>query len=466
MLCILLMLTAVSCDFGGDDDAVETTASDTAADGGDTTAADHTETTAPDSETTAPADNTTDPAVSKAEAAAFLDKLIAADTESNSTNYRGTIDLTFDIKAGVGGMTTTQTMPIKMDSIVDGDKFQAVMNMMGVEYNVIYVDGIVYVDAMDEKVFMTASPEQAGDITDMLFGSGDDSDDATGGMDFEMPDGVKSADMFQTITLEKKADGSAVVTVKGISPELADELAPSFMSFLLSMNLIGYDMEEYDEDALIKETIAIIKTLGEDKFAFSMTTDTKGALNGISLDITLASSFESDGQKIDTSVGIKGNITYTEGGQTVKVPADVSEYAETNWEDFFGGEGDLGDPESLGLVPGADGKIALSNNSEIRAAQLTYIVTYAEEFEGLPFKMDGYIYFESRDESGMIFLLDDEGNMDFMSYMDAFLSDDSLFNKITDQGEEPTVLYKTEGYFTLAEIDNEPFVVYIINSIA
>ncbi len=423
--CLLALLLVALVAFVGCDSEVDQPGTTV----GDTTAVtDPTGTTAPtapaESDTTATPEETTAP-VGEIDGAALLESILAKEDESTD-NEKLEMDLAINVAATVMGVENSMTMPYQLTTITAGKDQSQSGNLAGEVFELCYKDGILYITSEGETVKCAVTPEEYAIIASIMQGGdGEVDDDEPADEDFFLPEGIKVKDAFLSISAEATAESRILITVKGLNPTYASEMVDTFMPLLLSMEMIGVTTEEYDEEALIKETVEILKTLDENNFILTFTVDTLDGLVALGMDITIKTSTTVEGMAMDMKVGIKGTMTYTKGGQIVALPAGASGAPEVNWKELFGMES----AEELGLIPDENGIVTLSDDIDLRTRQYYYIITNSANLTEVKFAVTGYAEFAPADEeyaaSLMIYLLY-EGEPEYESMIVGTVTDDTL----------------------------------------
>ncbi len=467
-LCALLLavvLLFVACDKDNDKPTDTESATDTQAalDTGvesDTDAATDADTDVEtDAQTDAQTESDTAPAVESEtiHAPAYLDALIEADNE-NPDNGKFDMDMSISVSANADGYEQSMTVPMQMIEIIDGTNVQIIANSMGEEYTLTYVGGTLYFTYGEELYRCTSTAEQFEEAKDILSGSDGedgDTDDAS-----DLLADLKASEIFAFITAEVKSDGSVTITARGINQDCVDEIAPYVMPFLYSLGMVGntvdWDSIESDEQldaALIAETEDVLATVADDMIVITFMADKDGNLTGLGIDMNLSYSTETDGVKLDMTMGISGKFAYTVGGQSVKAPANADKYTEVTWDDLFASPS----AEDYDLVPDEDGIIYLSDDAEFRYEQLSYIYTYPEEFYDYAFVLDGSVQTETLTDGSTVLYIytqDADGNLDEYSSIYGMFdpeSEEELKASIATGEEAIEAVYTLVGVFTPVE---------------
>ncbi len=450
------------------DTTADTTTDTVVGTSGDTVAA-----TAPDSasgDTTPVESETTAPAVGDetiADAGAYLDKLLAY--ESEFTNDKTVMDMTMDMHMAVDGMEQDISMTMTTTEITAGADKHIICDSMGETYEILYVDGMLYVSYFGELIKCPATPEQVDEVSGMLGGS--DSEDDSPDLN-DLLTGSKADDIFGTITAVKKSDGTTVVSAKGFNKASADKLAPEMMPLLLSLGMVGGNITDEDYESkteeeldalLIADTAKVLREMSEDAFSITVTADSEDTPIVVSFTISLSSTMEVDGSTVKTDMTIKADATHTVGGQVVKAPANAADYAEGTWDDYFG----TPSPEDLGLVPDANGVYTLSDDPDTRAEQTWCIYSSIDLFADATFHVKGAVELLEREDDGStvvtIYTHDASGNLDYISSVDGMFAEgkaDQLIAAI-----ESGNTYNLVGTFGLIEIEGEDFLVFIVDAV-
>ena len=418
LLMAVTLLTAMGCtdDIAPTDTAGETTASETTAPAEVTTGADTEPATEMDITTEVETAVETEPAtevttgLADLPAGEALDILLGAlDTtegesegESETTgeaamiNGMMDIDLSMTVMVEMAGMENTTTFPFKIFFAVAEDDMAVKFNMMGMEMDLIYVDGMLYMKdpSTDALLKCVMTPEEFQTVVELITDSSEGDEEDSSNL-LELPDleGMKPSDLFATITSKvDETTGDLHITCKGFNTTLASKFAPMLQPMLESIGLVGDG--EWDENgelvvdpaATLAEVVKMLNGLTQDNLQLTFIFAEDGTLRSTLIDVTLTME-ESDGEDTyTTSVQFKGSFALVEGGQTVEKPADADDYEEMDWREIFGQE----TADMLDLVP-ENGSITLSVDAYTRERQIAYIYEHFEEFEGVSFNGTGFL---------------------------------------------------------------------------
>ncbi len=477
-LLFISTLLFVGCK-DGDSKTTDTTAETTTDTTTDTTATSETvaETTpVSENDDTVPAESeTTAPAVGDetiADAGAYLDKLLAY--ESEFTNDKTVMDMTMDMNMTVDGMEQDLSMTMTTTEITAGADKHIICDSMGETYEILYVDGMLYVSYFGELLKCPATPEQVDEVSGMLGGS--DSEDDSPDLN-DLLTGSKADDIFGTITAVKKSDGTTVVSAKGFNKASADKLAPEMMPLLLSLGMVGGSITDEDYESkteeeldalLLAETVKVLREMSDDAFSITVTADSEDTPIVVSFTISLSTTMEVDGSTVKTDMTIKADATHTVGGQVVKAPANAADYEEGTWDDFFG----VLSPEDVELIPDAQGVITLADDAELRAQQLACIYTSPELFTETTFRVKGSVEVMTWDDGSAgltIYTRDAEGAPDMYSAMDGLFvpaREAELLAKIVIGEESIEVVYNMVGTFEIGYVDDYEVLFFIVSELA
>ncbi len=465
-LCLVSVLSAVGCRR---DDPPADTAADTTLE----TVALPPET---DGDTTPPetfSAETIDPdAVPITEAAEYLDSLLASEEEGESApDAKTELDMTMDLHMAVGKREQDVSMPFKVTEISAGEDGRIISESMGEAYELVYVDGMLYVDYYGTCHMCPATPEQFRDTWDFLEGNTGGADDDTLNDLFR---DMRAADIFATIDGYKLPNGHTMVVVTGLRQAAADKVAPELMEFFYSLGMVGGGLteEEYEsktddeiDELLIKETAELLRGMANDALRVTFTADGEDNPVAVSFRVSLGTSFASDGETVKVDLRVSGEATHTVGEQTITAPADTSRYEEGTWEDFFG----TPTPEEVGLIPDEKGVYTLSDDPETRAEQTWCIYNEMDSFAGATFRVKGVVELLERPDDGStvltIYTRDASGAIDnnLQSSVDGMFAEgkeDKLIAAITSGNT-----YQLTGTFRHIKIDGYEYLVFVAETV-
>ncbi len=484
-LLLVSVLLLAACDKKNDNPATDTTDETTAATDttGETTAA-----TTPDEKDTAESDVATEidtvadtavesesetPTESAAETmdgAAYLDRILAAEAPTGD-NYKIVVDENTILHMNVNGNEMDLPMSADSTEIVDGDHLHLIGTSEDDPYEIIYLDGILYYNFMGELLKCPATPEQVSEITSLLSGVEWEEDDSadTG----ELFPGLKSADIFTSITAEKKADGSTVVVAKGFNKAMLDKMAPEMQEFFYAMGMIGGNLtdddyasmtEEMLDNYLNAEIVKLLSGMSDDAMVVTFTTDSEDNIISANVKLTLSATFDYEGAEVKYDLSMDSTTYYIFGGQKVTAPANAAEYIEGTWDEFFG----TLSPEDYGLVPDETGVITLSDDPTWRALQIAYMTEMPDLFVENVFLVSGLLdIYEMEDGSPLltVYLLDENGEPDLDSSIDALFAE-GLEAELIAKIDPSAASFAVIGNLVVLDISGEPYPVLILYDLA
>ncbi len=404
------------------------------------------------------------------DAADYLDRLLAKEDETSAAaNAKTVMDLTVDLHMVMGKQEQELSMPMCMTEITANGATHILSNTMGETYELIYVDGMLYADCYGELLKCPATPEQFAEAADVLAGSDgeDDGADIT-----DLLSGMHASEVFGSIIGVTCADGTAAVLAKGFNKAAVDKLAPDMMEFLFSLGMVGGDLTEEDYESkteeeldalLVAETARVLRDMSEDALTMLFTVDREGRLCGVDFRLSLSSTVRMEEETVKTDLVLRGDATHTEGGQSVKAPANAKDYEEGTWQDYFGDPL----PEEVGLIPDERGVYTLSTDPETRSEQTWCIYCSPELFEDAPFRVRGMVELLERADDGStvltIYTRAADGTWDYESTVDAMFAEgmtEKLIPTITD-GK----VYELDGTFEILELEGYEFIVFVVSAV-
>ncbi len=349
-------------------------------------------------ETAAPTDTTavTEPETTLADlpASELLDKIWTAD-DSDKTETTDNMKLDFDFSFGmdfdVDGVQNSTTMPIRLELILDGDNTAIKGDLMGTPFDMIYVDGMLYLTADGENCKCALTPEEFASLMGDMLGDMSGADTDSGLVpDVELPDELKPSDVFAAITSTfDESTGAVTITAKGFNAKMANTFAPILRPMLESLGIVD-NLDENgelitDPATVLTEIVGILHDLNEDTLVMTFTLDREGTLESVGIKLAIDSEQTMEGMTMKSTITLEGSFSLNMGGQTVKAPA--GDYPEEDWRVIFGQE----TADMLGLVPDDQSNITLSDDPDVRTRQLDYIANHPEEFlKNITFTVNGF----------------------------------------------------------------------------
>ncbi len=255
-----------------------------------------------------------------------------------------------------------------------------------------YVDGMFYdIDLGETKIKCAVAPAEISealakrdtiDATSTFFPH-----DEEGKLDaplFSLSDGVAAHDLFLSMTaVHDKKTGVTTVTGRGLDPDHAAASTPWMVQFLRLNYFIG-PAEGTISALMVGEPRALAELLHEDILSVSIGVDAEGRVVSFVWTIRELAVEGEEGGLSGESIDLSMSAIRSYETPTIKAPEDSEAYEEQPWREYFHME----TPEMLEMVPGPDGIITLSDDSDMRAKQFGYLYEYDADIR---FRARGYI---------------------------------------------------------------------------
>ncbi|MBQ9151959.1 MAG: hypothetical protein IJX72_06890 [Clostridia bacterium] len=285
---------------------------------------------------------TTETAAPETEAETTLTDLAAADalnvilgagkTDEAHADTRWDMDVTVSMGIDMGGNQNTTTLPVKLTVLNDGEQVQMTGSFMGETVDMIYADGVLYVNfpVMNKKFKCAMTPEEfAAILSGTADGALSDAED------------FSPADIFTSVTSDvvDGDDGALTVTCKGFHADMAAKIAPYLRPLLSSVGFVGGQWGEngyeVDDEKALAQVLTLLQGISEDALTVTFTADADGVLRAVTMDVTMILDESNALTTKRTAINFNGTATVTYGDQTVIAPADADRYADAAWEDIL-----------------------------------------------------------------------------------------------------------------------------------
>lgn len=251
------------------------------------------------------------------------------------------------------------------------------------EETYLYDGEALYVHTADTE---TKSPADDGDMATLLslLCGGD-------GQPIEFPR-LSAADVFESITVNPAdANGHITVVCTGLKPAAVQDLIGLLRLPLESLELVSpYTLDE--EGNLLRDLKqaedqcrALLLGLSAGSLTVTLTESSTGALRKLEV----SADFDAALEGVEVEYEIDGRATFDYTRRHIAPLEGMGAYKQVHWRAVF----DFLNAEAVGLVPNEDGVYCFAKGDRAAwEAQINYVITHPEEFEGKDFIITGYTW--------------------------------------------------------------------------